>query len=114
MESQRGEPPVASGVVADRLDKSPPSVTEIVQRLDDQGLVVYEPYEGATLTDAGRERGTDLHQSYVTLSWFFRSVLELETHESEAMEPAGVIDPTVSERLTTVLPVEELQEQGGI
>jgi DtxR family Mn-dependent transcriptional regulator len=68
MESQRGEPPVASGVVADRLDKSPPSVTEIVQRLDDQGLVVYEPYEGATLTDAGRERGTDLHQSYVTLS----------------------------------------------
>jgi hypothetical protein len=30
------------------------------------------------------------------------------------MEPAGVIDPTVSERLTTVLPVEELQEQGGI
>lgn len=114
MESQRGEPPVASGVVADRLDKSPPSVTEIVQRLDDQGLVVYEPYEGATLTDAGRERGTDLHQSYVTLSWFFRGVLELETHESEAMEPAGVIDPTVSERLTTVLPVEELQEQGGI
>lgn len=113
MESRRGEPPVASGVVADRLDKSPPSVTEMLQRLDNQGLVVYEPYKGATLTDAGRERGADLHQSYVTLSWFFRSVLELETHESEAMELAGVIDPSVTERLTTVLPVKELQEQDG-
>ena len=110
MESQRGEPPVASGVIADRLDKSQPSVTEMLQRLDDQGLVVYEPYERATLTDAGRERGTDLHESYVRLSWFFRSILELESHESEAMELAGVIDPSVTDRLTTVLPVEELQE----
>jgi len=51
MESQRGEMPVSSGIIADRLDKSPPSVTEMLQRLDDQGLMVYEPYEGATLTD---------------------------------------------------------------
>jgi len=86
----------------------------MLQRLNDQGLVVYEPYEGATLTDAGRERGTDLHESYVTLSWFFRSVLDLETHELEAMELAGVIDPSVADRLTTVLPVEERQEQDVI
>ena len=114
MESRRGEPPVASGVIADRLDRSPPSVTEMLQRLDDRGLVVYEPYEGATLTDAGRERGTDLHESYVMLSWFFRSVLDLETHESEAMELAGVIDPSVTDRLTTVLPVEEWQNRDGV
>jgi len=78
----------------------------MLQRLDDRGLVTYEPYDRATLTDAGRDRATDFHESYVTLSWFFRSVLELETHESEAMELAGVIDPRVADRLTTVLPVE--------
>lgn len=44
----------------------------------------------------------------------FRSVLELETHESEAMELAGVIDSSVADRLTTVLPIEELQEQDDI
>ncbi|MFB6235010.1 MAG: metal-dependent transcriptional regulator [Halopenitus sp.] len=114
IEAQRGGAPVSSGAVADRLDKSSPSVTEMLQRLNDRGLVTYEPYEGATLTDAGRERATDLHESYVTLSWFFRSVLELETHESEAMELAGVIDPSVADRLTTVLPVEELQEEDVI
>lgn len=114
IESQRSGTPVSSGAVVTRLDKSPPSVTEMLQRLDDRGLVTYEPYEGATLTNAGRERATALHESYVTLSWFFRSVLELETHESEAMELAGVVDPSVADRLTTVLPVEELQKEDAM
>jgi DtxR family Mn-dependent transcriptional regulator len=85
----------------------------MLQRPDERGLVVYEPYDGATLTDAGRDRATDLHESYVTLSWFFRSVLDLETHGSEAMELAGVIDPSVADRLATVLPVEELHERSS-
>lgn len=114
IESQRSGVPVSSGAVVDRLDKSPPSVMGMLQRLDDCGLVTYEPYEGATLTNAGREQATALHESYVTLSWFFRSVLELETHESEAMELAGVVDPSVADRLTTVLAVEELEKEGGI
>jgi hypothetical protein len=45
--------------------------------------------------DAGRGRAADLH-------------------ESEAMELAGVIDPSVADRLTTVLPVEELREEDGM
>ena len=60
------------------------------------------------------ERATALHESYLTLSWFFRSVLELETHESEAMELGGVIDPSVADRLSTVLPVEELRQEDFI
>ncbi|WP_435130181.1 metal-dependent transcriptional regulator [Halobaculum sp. D14] len=107
IESQRNGAPVSSGAVADRLDKSPASVTEMFPRLDDHGLVGYEPYKGATLTDAGRDRAANLHKSYVTLSWFFRSVLELETHESEAMELAGVIDPGVTDRLVQLLPAED-------
>ena len=107
IESEADSPPIASGVVADRLDRTVPSATEMLQRLDERGLVTYEPYEGATLTDEGRERAAELHRSYVTFSWFFRSVLDLETHEGEAMEMAGVIDPSVTDRLTTVLPVDE-------
>jgi DtxR family Mn-dependent transcriptional regulator len=53
----------------------------------------------------------ELHDSYVTLSWFFRSVLDLETHESEAMEMAGAIDPSVVDRLRTILPVGEQTER---
>lgn len=53
IEAQHSGTPVSSGALVDRLKKSPPSVTEMLQRFDEQGLVVYEPYEGATLTDAG-------------------------------------------------------------
>jgi DtxR family Mn-dependent transcriptional regulator len=113
IESQRGGSPVSSGAVADRLDKAAPSVTTMFQRLDERGLVTYEPYEGVALTTAGRDRAEQLHESYVTLSWFFRSVLDLETHESEAMEMAGVIGPAVADRLTTVLPVDETEADGG-
>lgn len=113
IESQCGCSPVSSGAVAERLDKSAPAVTEMLQRLDDQGMVSHEPYAGATLTAAGQDRAAELHESYVTISWFFRSVLELEAHESEAMELAGVIDPSVTDRLTTILPVNDQEEQGS-
>lgn len=76
--------------------------------------MAHEPYDGVTLTTAGRDRATDLHQSYVTVSWFFRSVLELEAHESEAMALAGVIDSRVATRLMTVLPVEKHIAEGEL
>lgn len=39
----------------------------------------------------------------MTVSWFFRSVLDLDEHESEAMELAGLVSPTVAERLAATL-----------
>lgn len=59
-----------------------------------------------SLTDAGRERAAELHESYVTVSWFFRSVLDLEDHEAEAMNLAGLVSPTVVQRLAATLPTE--------
>ena len=99
----RQDPPVAFGIVADICDRSPASVTEMCQRLDGQGLVIHEPYEGVTLTDEGRERARDLHETYVTLSWFFRDVLELDDHEGEAIAMAGTVSADVTERLATAL-----------
>jgi len=96
IESERSGAPVSSGTVADRLHRSPSSVREIRQRLDDRELLVYKLYKWVTLTAAGRDRLADLHESHVTLSWLFRSALELERHESEAMELAEVLDPSVA------------------
>lgn len=98
--------PVATGTVAELLEKTPATVTQTMQRLDDQGLVNYESYGGTTLTAAGRERATTLHETYVTVSWFFRSVLDLDAHEAEAMELAGLVSPTVAERLVAALPYD--------
>jgi DtxR family Mn-dependent transcriptional regulator len=101
-------PPIPTGRVAEMLGRSASTATETIQRLDDQGLVTYEPYGGATLTDSGRQRARELHETYVALSWFFREVLDLETHEREAMEMADPVSPAVADRL-----VELLVERGA-
>ena len=105
--AQRGEPPVAPGAIGDLLGKSPATVTEMLQRLESEGSATYEPYHGATLTESGRERAATLHETYVTVSWFFRSVLELDEHEAEAMEMAGLVSPLVARRLAATLPYDD-------
>lgn len=103
IEEQRLSPPIPPGKIADGVGKSAAATTEMLQRLDSRGLVRYEPYDGAALTDEGRETAAALHERYVTLSWFFRDVLDLDDAEGEAMELAGVVSGDVSERLTDLL-----------
>jgi DtxR family Mn-dependent transcriptional regulator len=102
----RDAPPVSPGVVGEMVGKSPSTIIGVFRRFETEGLLTYEPYEGATLTDAGRQRAEELHETYVVLSWFFRSVLEIDDHETEAMELAGVVSPVVAKRLASTLPFE--------
>lgn len=95
----RQDPPIRTGTVADRLDRTPASATEMIKTLADDGLVEYEPYNGATLTEEGRERAAQLHETYVALSWFFRGTLDLDDYEQQALEIAGTVSPDVAERL---------------
>jgi len=105
---RRSAGPVSSGTVADEVGRSPAATTEMLQRLEDRGLVAHEPYEGATLTAEGRNRAEDLYGTYATLSRFFRDVLELEAHDEEAMALAGTLSPAVADRLeATLLPDAE-------
>lgn len=103
IEEHRSSPPVSSGRLAEVLDRSASAATEMIQRLEADGLVTHERYVGATLTEAGRKRAREIHETYVALSWFFRVVLELDDHEREAMEIAGLICPTVAEQLLTLV-----------
>lgn len=52
--------PAKTGELADELGVSPASVTERVNTLADRGLVSYERYEGATLTDEGEDVAREL------------------------------------------------------
>lgn len=104
IEENRASPPVSFGRIAELLDRSPATVTEMCQRLDGENLVEHEPYDGVTLTEEGRQVATGHHETYVILSWFFRSVLDLDDYEREAMEMAGTISQDVATRLAATLP----------
>jgi Mn-dependent DtxR family transcriptional regulator len=99
--------PIAPSHVADVLDKAPATTTEALQRLDDRGLVTYEPYEGASLTDEGADVAADLYASYTVLLPFFRDVLDIADAEREAMTVAGALDPNVADRLAATLLEDE-------
>lgn len=103
-EESEGRPTrLSTGALADRVDRSPAATTEMVQRLEARDLVAYEPYDGAMLTPEGRDVAADLYETYVTLSRFFRDVLDLDDHESEARRVAGSVSPTVVDRLAETL-----------
>lgn len=109
---QRRSAPVPSGVVAEGVGRSPAATTEMLQRLEERGLVTHEPYEGATLTDEGHETAEGLYETYVTLSRFFRDVLDIEDYHEEAMELTGTVSPVVADRLASILPSEDGNSSG--
>ncbi|GGN22340.1 hypothetical protein GCM10009021_24820 [Halarchaeum nitratireducens] len=100
---------VSTTAIADAVDRSRPTTTEAIQRLDDHGLVDYEAYQGVRLTDDGRERAASLHEEYEVLNRFFDDVLGVEGAAEEAADLVGIVSPTVLGRLdeTVIAPVAD-------
>ncbi|SIS08627.1 metal-dependent transcriptional regulator [Natronorubrum thiooxidans] len=95
--------PVSTGRIADSIGRSPAATTEMVQRLEARGLVDHEPYAGVRLTTAGRDRASELSDSYETICRFFDEVLEIDDHRREAAAVVGTVSPAVVTRLETTL-----------
>jgi DtxR family Mn-dependent transcriptional regulator len=47
--------PASTTQIAERLELAPASVSGMIRRLSEQGLLDHEPYRGVLLTDAGRQ-----------------------------------------------------------
>jgi DtxR family Mn-dependent transcriptional regulator len=102
LQRPEGEP-AATGELAEMLAVSPASVNEMVGKLEEQGLVDHEKYEGATLTDEGIARAEDALETYCIIQRFLHNVLEVENFREEARALEAVIDDTVAERLDTII-----------
>ncbi len=53
-ELERSGEPAQTSSIADALRIAPPSVSGMVKKLSESGLVEHEPYRGVQLTGAGR------------------------------------------------------------
>ena len=58
--------------LADRLGVNSASVSKMIQRLDGDGLLVYERYRGMDLTNEGYKLGQQLSSRHQTLERFLR------------------------------------------
>lgn len=99
--------PVSTGSIADELGRSPSAATEMVERLNERGLVEHEPYEGVVLTEKGESRADRLARTYDILCRFCRDVLRIDDYEAEASALVGTVSPDVAERLAEVLLTDE-------
>jgi DtxR family Mn-dependent transcriptional regulator len=63
--------------LAERLRVSPPSVTEMIKHLAEEGLVTYEPYKGVMLTGRGVARAQKIVRKHRLLERFLWDRLDL-------------------------------------
>ncbi len=53
-----------TGMIAAQMGVKPPSITEMLQKLEREGLIHYESYNGATLTISGKKMARELMQKH--------------------------------------------------
>ena len=73
---------VHTNEVASKIDVAPPSVTEMLQKLDKKNLVNYVPYHGVTLTSEGEKMAKDLMLKHKTLAEFL-GIIGVDKEDAE-------------------------------
>lgn len=103
---QEGSARVATtGDLAACLGVRDASVTEMLKKLSEKGLVDYTPYRGATLTEAGCKIATKVKRKHRLLERFLVDICGIDTHEShkQACEIEHVISDKAIDTLSTQL-----------
>jgi len=72
---ERGAQPATTNEIALRLDISPASVSGMMRRLADQGLITHEPYRGVRLTEEGRRAALRTLRRHRILECYLTEVL---------------------------------------
>lgn len=106
--------PVATSRLAERLGISPASVSEMVKKLAQRGLVTYQPYKGATLTPEGRKKALSLVRRHRLWERFLTDILGMDWHlvHEEACRLEHAASDEVVERVAKVLDRSETCPHG--
>lgn len=86
---------VTTNAIAAHLETSAASVTEMLKRLHANGLITYQPYQGATLTESGQQAATALVRRHRL--WKVFLVQSLGMAWDEVHEIAGELEHIRSE-----------------
>ncbi len=78
-----GERPARTTEISSHLGLSPSSVTEMLQKLKKEGLVLYTSYKGSTLTTRGKKIASRLVRRERVLKRFLHDVLKIPSEHLE-------------------------------
>jgi DtxR family transcriptional regulator, Mn-dependent transcriptional regulator len=72
---------VSTTVLSERLNVSPASVTDMLKRLSEEGIINHKRYKGATLTKKGMKLALKILRRHRLWELFLERVLGFEWHE---------------------------------
>jgi len=105
----------ATSVLADRMRIAPSSVTAMLKRLDEIGLVSYEPYRGATLTDAGTKQALEVVRHHRLIELYLSRALGVPWDQvhAEAEKLEHVISEDLEQRMADALDDPKVDPHGS-
>ncbi len=103
--SQRSHSAAKTGEVSKYLKVAPSSVTEMLERLEKDGLVKYRKYQGATLTKRGRDVAVKILRRHCTMEYFLVQALSVPEgrYHDEACEMEHVLSDDTTRRLQKLI-----------
>lgn len=97
----RGEGPVGTNAVAERLGITPGSVSAMLRKLDELGLLTLTPYHGVQLTADGRRLALEVMRHHRLIELFL--VEQLEMPWDRVHKEAEVLEHWLSEDLEAAI-----------
>ena len=98
---QRETGRVSTNALADALDISAPAVTDMAQRLVEEGTVDYLKYRGVRLTDQGEQVALKMLRRHRLIEAYLVQDLGYELHEVH--DEAEALEHTVSDRFVEAI-----------
>ncbi len=97
----RGERPVRTNALAERLGLTPGSVSAMLRRLDELGLITLTRYRGVQLTGEGRRLALEVMRHHRLIELFLAEQLEMPW--DRVHDEAEVLEHWLSEDLEAVI-----------
>ncbi|PCJ92789.1 MAG: iron-dependent repressor [Flavobacteriaceae bacterium] len=88
---------ISTNAIAKQMDTKPSSVTDMVKKLSDKGLVNYRKYQGVSLTPVGRKKALSIVRNHRL--WEVFLVEKLDFSWDEVHEVAEQLEHIKSEQL---------------
>src|SRR3990172_8456118 len=109
--------PASTSSVSKKLNITPASVTEMMQKLSDEGYVNYQPYQGVTLTAKGYQIAEKMTRKHRLLERFLHDVLHIgndKVHKEACELEHGLSDETARAMCQTLKAPDKCPDDGKV
>ena len=101
--------------ISNYLNVSSPSVTKMLQRLNESGHINYEKYRGISLTEAGMAVAENIHERHGVLAEFLKMIgVEAETANRDAEGIEHHLHPETLKKLEEFIKLVKSQGITGL